>query len=132
MLADFLTKFTLSGQKFRHMAQQLTFDAKAENNNIKPTPKLTEQHRAAQEGTGSDSNASVSKTPNNSNAYTLRAPSQILSSNNTETQQRTMNESVKPNTTDKNSNDTNLQTHHNNNEKDVLMNDGRDKENKEP
>ena len=43
-----------------------------------------------------------------------------------------MNESVKPNTTDKNSNDTNLQTHHNNNEKDVLMNDGRDKENKEP
>ena len=58
--------------------------------------------------------------------------SQILSSNNTETQQRTMNESVKPNTTDKNSNDTNLQTHHNNNEKDVLMNDGRDKENKEP
>ena len=43
-----------------------------------------------------------------------------------------MNESVKTNVTDENSNNTNLRTHHNNIEKDVLMNDERDKENIEP
>jgi len=73
MIADFLTKFSISGEKFRTMAESITHDPTADNNAIKPHPKHvlptenTEQ-RHRDDGTGSTSN--ISKV------HTLRAPCQ--------------------------------------------------------
>ena len=73
MIADFLTKFSISGEKFRTMAESITYDPTTDNNAIKPHPRHVLQPRDTGQKHRDDGTGSTSNT---SKVHTLRAPCQ--------------------------------------------------------